>query len=214
MGGCPARGYWRMTQEVFWTVISILVTVVIAMVGAIMSIRSELAKRSDEKWNRALQFARIISDPESSDAVKRIANLALYEIGIEIDNRETRVKSRTRFGVEPIFDTVIDSFDTPPSLEQELEIRGALRYDAEDVSSSTRPKSDIDPDIEILKGYLDFIRSKIRDFEGSFAAAKSIGRSEDDTRIRIFFVLVVFVSGILVLVMRNIGIVLGNIISR
>jgi hypothetical protein len=167
-----------------WTIAGTLATVVIALAGGILYLRNEMAARSERRWDRALKLAAVVADENASEIVKDVARLGLEDIGVEI--RERRASKRA-----PLIQVVLDAFNATVTRAEVTAIENALAppAPAEEVSRR-RPISD--PDIRML---IDWVWR----IEESFALSRARAAPEDDTRIRIFFVLLIFGSAFFVL---------------
>jgi hypothetical protein len=181
-----------MSAEVLWSIIGTLVTIIIALVSVILAVRNELAKRSEQRWQRAISYAQIFSDEGAPILVKQVARLALYDAGIEIRDYEERANKSSMGGL----DTVIDAFDVPPSEDQAGQLKAVLGNFPEAGSENTLQQ---DPELRAIVGAISYFKDRVFGLEMAFAHARRDGRLEDDTRIRIFLVLVAFAAGFLTL---------------
>jgi hypothetical protein len=177
-----------MTAEIFWAIIGTLVTIIIALVGGIMAVRNEIGKRSEQRWQRAISYAEVLSSADAPPLVKQVAQMALYDVGIEIRDAETRADHPSLRRLDPL----VDAFDPPPSEEQKRQLKEAI----ETLPTGEVVDAEMDPDI---KTAAEFLRARLMGLEAAFNAARRSGRPEDDIRLRIAFVLVFMASGFLVL---------------
>jgi hypothetical protein len=83
-----------------------------------------VAKRSQLKWERALSLAQVIASPDTPALVKEVAQLALYDVGVEIRAFESRAEKPSLRHLDP----VVDAFDTPPSEDQARLLKEAIKH--------------------------------------------------------------------------------------
>jgi hypothetical protein len=172
-----------LSQEIFWAIIGILSTIIIALVGSITAVRNEIAKRSERKWQRALDLARIIADESSPNLVKEVARLGLREIGFDLESRQKRVEASNLTNLNAVYDT----FDPPPSIEQTKILTEALEEPKPESNSA------IDPDIAMVLNAFD----KIEAMRRRISEDEIFSHPDGDIKLRIAFIIVTYSAIIL-----------------
>ncbi len=157
---------WATTLTV---VVPGLFAVVTLLLGNNFVLRRWRAEREDKLWAEALALARVIENPDEAELAKAIARTRLEVLGITDDWLTQATRKREGFAAVAFPEAVMK------------------REDTEVVRQALVRQSSTDPDIQR-------VIQAVWKVEAAFERARSSGGAEEDTRIRIFLVLVLFAS--------------------
>lgn len=157
---------WSTTLTV---VVPGIFAVVTLLLGNNFVLRRWRAEREDKLWAEALALARVIENPDEAELAKAIARTRLEVLGITEDWLTQAARAREGFAAVAFPEAAMK------------------RDDADVVRHALVRQNSTDPDIQR-------VINAVWKVEEAFARARSDGRAEDDTRLRIFLVLVLFAS--------------------
>ena len=157
---------WSTTLTV---IVPGIFAVVTLLLGNNFVLRRWWAEREDKLWAEALALARVVENPDEAELAKAIARTRLESLGITEDWLNEATRKREGLSAVAFPDAVMKKEDTDV-------VRHALVH-----------RSAPDPDIQRVV-------QAIWKVEEAFERAKLDGRPEEDTRIRIFLLMVVFGS--------------------
>ena len=181
----------ELSPQDFWTVVGILVAIILALVNAFFFQWHQAAKLKEERWQKAVFFARIYSDDSESELTKEMARVGLLDLKIV----QTEIRQSSKLFerlMSPIGAEIApDALEVLDSADQKI----AARSDETDLAALGAPvTTQIDADLGAARRAVLSVSSAIQSFEEGFARARAEARPEEDTRVRIFLISATFVG--------------------